>query len=169
MPPIERKEAGWAGWVVVALFAGAVITFLVWATLEAPALTWVFGPAAALYGLLMIRSHRYWRAIKQQRRAETICTFARALPARGRDTWIVRAVYEELSFDRGVSVRPADRLERDLGFLPEDISICLERAAARVGRSAIATEKNPLFGRVSTVADAVAFLEFQPTAESANR
>jgi hypothetical protein len=100
--------------------------------------------------------------MRNERKSESICTFARALFARKHDTWIVRSVYEELSEMCGLPIRPADHLERDLGFVPEDLEDCVEEVSRRAGRSLVATEKNPMFDRVTTVADLVAFLEHQP-------
>jgi len=162
MLPLARRETGPLGATIFLALAAIVIGGIAWAVFSAPSLGWIFGPAVMGYGLLVIRSRRYWRRLAEERREESICVFARALHAKRRDTWVVRAVYEELSLDRGVSICPFDCIEKDLGFVPEDFESCLERIARRAGRSMNDIEKNPFFGRVTTVADAVSLLEAQP-------
>lgn len=149
-------------WPLSLGFVAGICGGLVWATYEAPGLFWILGPAVAIYGFATIRMRRYWQRLGNERKTESICTFARALPARAHDTWVVRAVYEELSANRNLPLRPHDLIERDLGFLPEDFDDCLERAAFRSGRSYADCSKNPWVGKVVTISDAIAFLEHQP-------
>ena len=165
MPPrTSPKFVGSAGLTVLLVIVGGLIGWFLWAAFTVPVFTWIIGPFAVIYGLLMLRSERHWTRMKAERENESICEFARRLPARKHDTWIVRAVYEELSGDRQIAIRPTDRLERDLGFVPEDLEDCVTESARRAGRSLVASEKNPLFGRVVTVEDVVSFLECQPRA-----
>ena len=156
MPPPRVPTTLHPAWLVVpgVALAGAAILF--------PAFGLVLAVGAGVYAWFARRSLLHWRKVRTERSGDSICAFSRALPARGHDTWIVRAVYEELSRDRDVPVRPGDRLEQDLGFLWEDFEICLEEIARRAGRSLARCEDNPLYGCVYTVADVVAFLERQP-------
>ena len=100
--------------------------------------------------------------MQRERAGDSICTFARNLPARDHDTWVVRAVYEGLSKDRGHGIRPDDRLEEDLLFLPEDIEDLTVDVATRARRSMDRAGQNPLTNRVVTVLDLINFLEHQP-------
>ncbi|MEZ0260071.1 MAG: hypothetical protein ACAH80_03635, partial [Alphaproteobacteria bacterium] len=99
------------------------------------------------------------------REEETICTFARQLNCRETDTWIIRAVYEELSNYNGYSPRLDDRLVEicehgdDIDWLVLDIS-------ERLGRPLKNTEQNPYFDKVTTVRDLILFFTQQPHAES---
>ncbi len=105
--------------------------------------------------------HRRFKRMEEERKEESICSFARSLPARQHDTWVVRAVYEEVSRVVRVPVRPSDELEKDLGLHPDDRDEIAFEIARRAGRSMTDTPKNPLFDHVKTVADMVAFFENQ--------
>jgi hypothetical protein len=160
MPPIKaRRELDVFG--SIGLLA-IVVTVVAWAAFMNLAFQVIFGTAAALYAVLVVRSQRHRSRVKAERRGESICDFAKALPARAHDTWVVRAVYEELSRNREVALRPIDRLVDDLGFLSEELEDCLVEIAHRARRSLSGFEQNPMFGRVATVADLVKLLELQP-------
>lgn len=103
---------------------------------------------------------RYWRDRNQQRKGESICTFARGFDFRKLDTWILRAVYEELAVQ--APIRPCDHLERDLRLDGEDIGDCVEAIAVRCGRSLDNASRNPWWDRVETVSDLVMYLHHQP-------
>lgn len=163
MPPRkDSKLIGPVGLTVLFAIVGGLIVWFLWAAFTVPVFTWIIGPFVVTYGLFMLRSERHWVRMKAERKNESICAFARMLPARKHDTWVVRAVYEELSSDRQVAIRPTDRLEMDLGFLPEDLEDCVTKIARRAGRALAITGKNPLYGRVVTVKDIISFLECQP-------
>jgi len=87
------------------------------------------------------------------------------LPAKHHDTWVVRAVYEGIAQECGVSIRPSDRLEKDLGYLDEDLDDLVREIAARAGRNIDVTQANPHFGKVVTVEDLVLFIEHQPSSQ----
>lgn len=108
-----------------------------------------------IWHLRMVRLHDI-------RREESICTFARALPARDHDTWIVRAVYEELSDHFRVPLRPTDDVTKLFGLIDDDAEDIAVRVAYRARRSLENSERNPLHNRVVTVADWIAFFENQP-------
>lgn len=160
MPAAPVRKASWFAWpFLTALIAGLVYwqPFLVSASFVGlGVLVWV-------YSLINIRDRRRLAA---SRRGENICNFARSFD-RGTDTWILRAVYEELcrflSVDRQpIPVRRADRFEQDLDLDHEDLEELARDIAFRAGRSIEGGEKNPLYGKVKTVADMVGFFEHQP-------
>lgn len=98
-----------------------------------------------------------------ERANDSLCTFARSLPARSHDTWVVRATYEELHRFANIPLRPSDRLVRDVGLedaLDEEDVLC--EIARRAGRSWDGQAENPYFGRVFTIADLIVFMEHQP-------
>ncbi|MCX6950857.1 MAG: hypothetical protein NTV51_01525 [Verrucomicrobia bacterium] len=152
-------------WSVVFGFLGVCL----WFAFTCPPAAWVLGPCIITYTVLARRSLRDWKRLQEERKRETIGTFARALPARAHDTWVVRAVYEELSRNRRVSVRPSDRLVKDLELHWDEFDICLEEIGRRARRSLADTKKNPLRGRLVTVADVVTFVEHQPRMIDAER
>jgi hypothetical protein len=110
--------------------------------------------------------HRMSR-VAADRTDENICAFVRSFDYRQADSWILRAVYEELSRNLAVDGRPLpiradDRWEEDLKIDPEDMEDFLKDIAHRAKRSLDDTEGNPLYGRVKTVRDIVSFLQHQP-------
>lgn len=111
--------------------------------------------------LFLVWGAAYYKEDRErERRGESICTFVRSLPFRSLDTWILRAVYEELS-ETG-PVRASDHFERDLEMFDDDLDLVCEAIAKRCGRSLQFAEKNPHIGNVKTVADLILFLHHQP-------
>jgi hypothetical protein len=133
----------------------------VWLLFTNPPTQWALGGFVVLLLVGTFFGHRHFKRMSEERKEESICSFARALPARHHDTWVVRAVYEELSRVVQVPVRPSDDLEKDLGLHPDDRDEIAFQIAYRAGRSMSDTPKNPLFDRVKTVADMVTFFEHQ--------
>ena len=125
-------------------------------------------------GLVVLGLWSYWKvkwkaqALSHSRKGEGICEFARAANCRVNDPWIVRAVYEELSGAVSVKgsvvpIRWDDQLEEDLGIDPEDLDMGIAPVVGeRAGRSLTNIEKNPLYGKVRTAGDLVAFFNAQP-------
>lgn len=144
-------------WLVLAAIA-AVGLWLLYAN---PPLRWALVGFSALVAVSAYFGRRYFKRLEEERKEESICSFARALPAREHDTWVVRAVYEEVSRFVRVPIRPSDDLEKDLPMDPHDRDDLAFEIARRAGRSMEDTQKNPLFDRVKTVADIVAFFENQ--------
>ncbi len=98
---------------------------------------------------------------------DSICTFARAFDCRQVDTWIIRAVYEELQTVLPHGVRPfpiraEDHLEYDLGIDHDTLEEVAEDVASRAGRSIKNGERNPYYDRIRRVMDLVYFLHHQP-------
>jgi len=108
---------------------------------------------------------RQRRRLAASRQTESICDFARSFD-RQTDTWIMRAVYEELCRFLAVDGRPLpvhreDRWEKDLKIDPDELDDLARDIAYRARRSMDASDKNPLYGKIKTVADMVTFFEHQ--------
>jgi hypothetical protein len=94
--------------------------------------------------------------------------FARDFDTRAVDTWIVRAVYEQVQgqlkhVHPAFPVRASDRLKEDLHLDDDDLDMDLAvQVEQRTGRSLDETKANPLFGKVKTVRDLVLFFHAQP-------
>jgi len=156
-PPSVPKASFWAWLAAVCFIAGYAYLYL-----RHPAGRWIIG-GAGLFGVVVsILANRRFKRLKEERKEESICTFARALPARDYDTWVVRAVYEELARMVPVPLRPLDLLDEDLGIDGLDLDDTARVISHRCGRSLGDTKKNPMWGRVKTVEDVVLFLENQP-------
>lgn len=155
--------------LMVAFMAGAGATLL----LSAPLLT---GCAAVIGWLFISHSVKIagykttlaLRTLAASRPHNSICHFARSFDCRAVDTWIIRAVYEELQEELVAGsphfpVRANDYLCADLLIDPEDLDMSLAPVIAqRTGRSLEHASRNPYWGKTHTVADLVMFFNAQP-------
>jgi hypothetical protein len=155
----------WWGWPILSAIFGGLAH-------------WIFCQPYVLFLLLLVgvpvrfqlASEKRSRArLVASRQTETICDFARSFD-RQTDTWILRAVYEELSRflaidHRPLPVRKTDQCEKDLKICPEDLDDLGCDIAYRARRSMELSDRNPLYGKVKTVEDLVSFFEHQPRSE----
>jgi hypothetical protein len=152
----------WWGWpILAALFSGLAY----WIYRQPYVLCFLLLVGVISY-LQLVSKRRWQRRLATTRQSETICDFARSIDPRI-DTWIIRAVYEELTRflaveGRPLPVRGEDRCEKDLRIDPEDLDDLARDIAYRARRSMDHSDKNPLYGKVKTVADVVTFFEHQP-------
>jgi len=159
MPPSAVAETGGAwGWIAVVLLVAGLALGVYWSLI----VRWVLVAIAAWIVIGTFIGERHSRRLKRERASESICTFARTLPARHHDTWVVRATYETLSGIVRVPIRPTDDLEKDLSIDPDDLDDAAVEIARRAGRRMEAPAANPFYGRVKMVADVIAFMENQP-------
>jgi hypothetical protein len=151
------------GWMVLALIACVYVA------------AFCFHPVGTAWSTAAFLIFQYWgsrsinrslRALAVDRSGDPLCTFARSLNMRAVDSWVVRAVFDELQGRFGKSMRPfpiraSDRIGEDLRVLPEDVDELAVVVAHRAGYSMASCENNPLYGRVVTVGDLVAFFNHQ--------
>jgi hypothetical protein len=146
------------GWLVLSSIAAAIGYGMV---MSIP-MRWAFGGWFVLIAVFAVFHRRWLRRLKEERKEESICSFARALPAKEHDTWVMRAVYEEMSRVTGGPLRPYDDIKKFWRVNPEDLDDVAFTIAHRAGRSMDDTKKNPMFDRVVTIADMITFFEHQP-------
>ena len=125
------------------------------------------GLGTLVLSVIAIRQNRVDRAhlarLAGTRQADSICDFSRSFNVRETDTWVIRAVYEQLQdqlhwADPNFPVRADDGLVEDLRLDPDDIDLdIVSDVSGRTGRSIRNTKSNPFYGRVQTVGDLVAF------------
>lgn len=163
LPPKAAPQNGpsMLSGIVLTLFIGAAG----WSAVVSLPFRWVAGTSLVVCVLIAAYDRARLKRLRHEHRADSICTFARALPARHHDTWVVRAVYEELSDSARAPLRPSDDLEKFWGVLDEDLDDAIIRIAQRAGRSVEDASGNPYRGKVTTVAGVIAFLEHQPEAQ----
>lgn len=104
--------------------------------------------------------------LRNKRQGESIGSFARSFNYRAIDTWVIRAVYEELEWyctydDLTFPLRATDDLD-ELGIDPDDFEDIIEDIAFRTGRSLEGYDKNPFYMKLNTVKDLVLFFVNQP-------
>lgn len=169
MPRIEHPSASpaarWLGYLFVAGLVGGFLGAL-WAH---PA---VVGALVALVmggeAVSRAREKKHFARLLQTRSEASICHFARSIDCRHVDTWVVRAVYDELQaclahHRARFPLRVTDRLGADLQIDGDELDLSLvPDIAQRTGRDLSSTQANPFFGKVTTVGDLVNFFNAQP-------
>jgi hypothetical protein len=168
MPPAPvRKTPIWA-WPLLLLCLFGIIYVIYRGYPYSLIILGVIGVVVCVHAVL---EARHMRSLAAERTDESICTFVRSFDYRRTDSWLLRAVYEELSRYSAVDGRPLpiradDRLEEDLKIDPEDFEdFTMVDIAHRAGRSLDDTKHNPLYGKVMTVRDVVNFFEHQSRIE----
>lgn len=161
----------WA-WVVVAVMLIGLIWAVIHALIASPRLV-LLGAAAllALYALAQRQAKRDTAkllAMAAARNGQSICEFSRDFDCRTTDTWIIRAVYEQVQrqlthIHPAFPVRADDRLKEDLLLDDDDLDLDLAlEVEARTERTLDESNENPYFGKVRTVRDLVHFFQGQP-------
>ncbi|MES9990401.1 MAG: hypothetical protein ABW098_00490 [Candidatus Thiodiazotropha sp.] len=166
MPPYEppNEPMGIKEWVFIIVML-SVLAFLVWKE-----------PWTVLLIPLVYLASRYEnnrRKMKlsillEERKEKSICEFARSFEKHKVDTWVIRAVYEQI---QEYVAMPGAKLPLEanddifdlLGIDSDDLEMdILEEIAQRTGRSLENTERNKFYGKVQTLEDLVLFLNEQP-------
>jgi len=163
MPQVARKPVSLGSWAVLAVLL-AVLACLLWKHLIP-----VLGVFAFL-GIISVietkRTNAHLKKLASQRTGESICTFAREANGRANDTWVVRAVYEQVQAYLGSTfpLRWNDSFEKDLKIDIEDVEeVIASEVSERTGRNFFETVGNPMYAKVRTVGDLVVFFCAQPT------
>jgi|GEM_PF-2261449 len=152
--------------VILGIMLGGIIGGLVNPSTRTTLSILLVGFAAVIiWGV--VDQRKWTERMRAERAGESICTFARSLPARNHDTKIVRVVYEELYKVLSIPLRPQDECEETLKMDPEDVEDLVVEMAESSGKSMDGWEANPLARQVITVADLIRFLEMQPSVKSA--
>lgn len=164
MPKVVKRPITPVGWAILVCFTAAIL----YAFAEKPIVV------GGLIGLIFVssliqnfRARRHLQRLASNRGGESICTFVREADCRNVDTWVVRAVYEQLQEHLSSAyptfpLRWNDRLKEDLKIDEEDLEVDLaSEVAERAGRDYRDTKGNPYFGKVRTVGDLVLFFNAQ--------
>ena len=163
MPEYVRRHHG-SAWIALAILAFVPVYFL---------LNHPVGTSIVIVSFLVVsivahkRDKARLRLLAESRSGESICEFARSFERKEIDTWVVRAVYEQLQRylggDLPVPIRATDRLNEDLPIDTEDLEMDLMvEISQRAGRSLNNAIANPYYDKVKTVGDLVLFLNAQP-------
>lgn len=164
MPPYRSERLPVIGWLTIAVIVMGAL-YLFWTY---PAWLLVFPAFGLLFWESARRDKRRVAEFLVDRADESICTFARSFDTSTVDTWVIRAVYEEIQSLLGdrwheVAIRADDDLMDDLELDDEDIDMSLiDAVAQRTGRSLDGYERNSYYGKVYTARDLVLFFNEQP-------
>lgn len=170
MPKLQPRDAGLVGWLFLALIGAIALYIAISAPKPFFAVMAVLLVLCAMAHLQGKRDQRKLLALAATRTGQTICEFTRDFDARAVDTWIIRAVYEQLQgqlnhIHPAFPVRADDRLKEDLFLDDDDLDMELAQdVEARTGRTLDGSANNPYSGKVVTVRDFVLFFQSQPRA-----
>jgi hypothetical protein len=168
MPKAVEEKAGLFRWLLLGVMLGG----LLYLVLSHPLVIPLFLGIAVISAVVGRNHARQIRWLAATRCGEGICEFARAFNARVTDTWIIRAVYEEVQTCLGSEfpLRASDRLQEDLHIDPDDLDMVIAlQVSQRTGRSLKEPERNPYYARIFTVGDLVNFFDHQPYNVPASR
>jgi hypothetical protein len=174
--------SGWRRVVALAAMGALLLTIVglyLRALVQAPIP--FLGATAALVGAFAVwhygwgrpplrRTEAAVRALAAARAGQSICEFSRDFDLRAVDSWIVRAVYDELQSEMEAAhglaafpLRADDRMVDDLHLDPEDLDLSVAPAVAdRACRSLDDWASNPFYEDTTTVRGLVLFLNAQP-------
>lgn len=168
MPKYLRRKTGFMLWVCLASLVAGFFYVVVTAPVGAAVFVLLFCGVVLSALRETRRNAEHLRCLAAEREGESICDFARDFDARQVDTWIVRAVYEQLQYQLtdvspAFPVRASDRLKEDLHLDDDDLDMDIaQEVEQRTGRSLDDPSANPYFGKVKTVRDLVMFFQSQP-------
>lgn len=164
MPKYKERPTTVGGWVFLVL----VLSLFGWFIWSAP----VVLLAAPVFFIVEYRnrkeSKKHFEALLADRVDDSICTFSRHFECREIDTWVIRAVYEQLqnymASEKGnFPIRPMDDVFTDLRIDDEDYEIdIVEEISERTGRTLESADQNPHYGKANIVENLVYFFNEQP-------
>ena len=166
MPPYEELIS-WKSRLISYAIISILVVWLIFGIYQEP----MFGLFLLAIAIFVWIASEYERlnieALKKTREGEDIGSFARSFDYRTVDTWIIRAVYEEINNELGfddnsVPIRASDNLEKDLKIDDEDLFFIYDCVASRASVSDENIENNPYYNKVKTVKDLVLFMDAQP-------
>ncbi len=167
MPKYRTRQAGLVLWMCLAVLIAGFFYSAVSAPFGTVAFVLMFFGAFLIARRKTRRDAEQLRCLAEERVGESICEFAREFDAREVDTWIIRAVYEQLQLHLNglrpeFPLRASDRLKEDLRLDDDDLDMDIaDEVGQRTGRSLNSLETNPYFGKVKTVRDLVMFFQAQ--------
>ncbi len=161
----EIVKFTWREWIFFILFL-FIIGFMFWAkpfALLAVIFVFAFGY------ILNIIDDKKLQKIALKRKNYNIGDFAKSFDLKNTDTWIIRAVYEELQDCLSIKNFPIfadDNITKLFHIDGEEIDELLEIVAQRTGRSLENLEQNPYFNTEPTARNIVLLLNKQKIIET---
>jgi hypothetical protein len=165
MPKVVRKKNYIVGWLIFSPF----LLVLLYAFINKPVIVGSVITFLALW--IYVANFRLKNKLQKlafARENESICTFTQGIDLRLIDTWVVRAVYEELQSYLSPScknfpLRWSDDLIGDLMIDQGDLDdLISSNIVERTNRSSEPFPNNPYYGKVKTVGDLVMLINWQP-------
>ena len=164
MPKYTSPPTSMVGWIILAL----ILAFFVWLFYSAPILLVVL-PFVALFLYSDNKKRKaHFQELLSKREHYSICEFSKYFDCKEIDTWVIRAVYEQLqdylkSEHEQFPVLPEDDIFIDLKIDDEDFEYdIVEEISSRTGRTLMNVGNNPYYGKANIVKNLVYFFNEQP-------
>jgi hypothetical protein len=163
MPKYEPKKASKPVLIAFFAIAVAIIIYQPWYLLVIAGIALLVIVWSAIDQL---KVERHFHNLCKERNGLSICEFAREFDPKVVDTWIIRAVYEQLQAALptkvNVPIKASDGLFNTLMLDEDDLDLDLvEEIAQRTSRSLEGYESNPYYGKVTTARNLVLFFNHQ--------
>lgn len=168
MPKFKEAPTNAIGWVFLTFLLGLLL-WLVWTV---PYLLLLIPIYFVMAFWERRKRTRHFSILLKERQSDSICSFSRYFEYREVDTWVIRAVFEQLQNylnpeRENFPIRPTDDVFIDLKIDEEDFEFDLvEEIAQRTGRSLEDAESNPYYGKANIVENLVYFFNEQPKANA---
>lgn len=168
MPKYEPRKASKPAAIAFFAIAAAIVIYQPWYLLV------IAGIALLVIILSTIdqpKVERYFQSLCKERSGLSICEFAREFDPKVVDTWIIRAVFEQLQAalptKENVPIKASDSLFDTLMLDEDDLDLDLVgEIAQRTSRSLEGYESNPYYGKVTTARNLVLFFNHQARASA---
>jgi hypothetical protein len=159
MPKYEPKKANKPVLFVIFTIALAIVIYEPWYLLLIAAIALLVIVVSLLD---QPKVERHFQSLCKDRTGLSICEFAREFDPKMVDTWIIRAVYEQLQAalptKENLPIQASDDLFDTLMLDEDDLSLdLLDEISQRTGRSLEGFERNPYYGKITTARDLVLF------------
>ncbi|AWF82523.1 hypothetical protein BTJ40_17865 [Microbulbifer sp. A4B17] len=168
MPKYKSKKASK---VTLFSFLTAVLALLIYLPMYFLALVGL-GILTIIWGTIeQPKIDRHFQRLCNSRKGLSICEFAQEFDRKIVDTWIIRAVYEQLQAalptKQLVPIQASDELFNTLKLDEDDLDLDLiEEIAQRTGRTLEDYQSNPYYGKVTTARNLVLFFNYQARGEA---
>jgi len=114
---------------------------------------------------------KHFLKLCEERQGLSICEFSKEFDPKVVDTWVIRAVYEQLQAalptKQSIPIKVSDNIFETLLLDEDDLDLDLvEEIAQRTGRSLDGYKNNPYYGKVTTARNLVLFFNLQVRANT---
>ena len=168
MPKYEPRKASKPALIAFSAIAAAIVIYQPWYLLVIAGIALLVTVWSAID---QPKVERHFQSLCKDRSGLSICEFAREFDLKVVDTWIIRAVYEQLQAalptKENVPIKASDSLFDTLMLDEDDLDLDLvEEIAQRTSRSLEGYESNPYYGKVTTARNLVLFFNHQARANA---
>lgn len=164
MPKYKSRPISPLGWLCLVVLVG-LFFWLIW---RFPYLLFLIPAFILIWMGENKKRNKHFKDLLKDRDDDSICTFSRHFEFSEVDTWVLRAVYEQLqSYLNGEKenfpIRATDDVFKDLMIDEEDFEYGLiEEIAQRTGRTLVNADSNPYYAKANIIENLVFFFNEQP-------